>query len=627
MVPWVCGSALLLAAVGEELGIEDEGVIEMTTPRMTARGAVRKRTDPLTDVEKAIHELRKDCPAKSPKNLQTPKHRRSRMPSMKGPRQVLGMPGLKPGDEIDSSAWAIPSSDVPCVWLEDVASNDESSTGESISQDSSPGEGNAESYFFSDQQLTSSQSISRRSLMTHTMGAHTSGSCRLCIESEEKIEMLYDLENISSTKGAFGRITRAMLRTTGAIRGVETVNKEQLKGQKKLFKKELGILKMIDHPNLMMLHEFFEDNKQIHLVMQLCSGGNVSEYVKRAGPLREVQAAAVMKQVLRAISYLHKNRICHRDVKAENCLIVSGRRIERSTVKLGGYTAADILKPGQRSFTKSVGTLTHMAPEVLKSKYGFRCDLWSAGIMLHGMISLSLPFMGETDDDLRENILKRKPALGREMVNVSQLALDFLDRLLVKEPKQRCSAKQALADSWIEATAPKLDRAPISQGVLKKVFKLRRRSSLQQAVLHILTSMLPEAELEVSRNFFILLDRDGDGLVSMAEIQSVLGERMPSVHHEADQSALSYTEFLAATLDVEKQRESKLFKDIFDSFDRNGDGTLSISELSTGDKIGALSVDELAREMAKVDRDGDSKLDFAEFHQMMKVGMTKQLSM
>jgi calcium-dependent protein kinase len=459
-------------------------------------------------------------------------------------------------------------------------------------------------------------------MVTHTHGPKV-------IENGDKLAALYDVQSrkvqddTQLTKGIFGFAKRATFKATGATRGVERIRKDQINWG--TFERDMKIIKMVDHPNLLMLYEIFEEQKRMNLVWQLCSAGNVSQYMKKSGHLNERQAAAVTRQVICALSYLHNHSIAHRDLKAENCMLVSGRRIERSIVKVGGYGAADILKPGQIFFTGSaVGTLTHMAPEVLQGRFGLQCDMWSCGIMLYNFLSESFPLKGETDEELREHILTKKPIIGKGMADVSQLLLNFVDQLLVKKPESRLTAKEALIDEWITSTAPKIKDVELSRSILKKVLNYRRLSRLQRAVLHCLISMLPEAELDVSRNIFNLVDADGDGAISMNELRKALGIKTVAPD-TGDQTDLTYTEFVAATVDLQQHLESKLFHDLFDSIDTNVDGALSLSELSAGAATGALSLDELMEEIHKVDIDGDGKIDFAEFKKMMKRGLAKQL--
>lgn len=244
--------------------------------------------------------------------------------------------------------------------------------------------------------------------------------------------------------------------------------------------------------------------------------------------------------------------------------------------------------------------------------------------MLYEFLAGELPFKGETPDKLREQIFKKKLKFGSGMVDASHLALTFVERLLVKNPENRCSPSQALADRWIVTTAPTLGEVALSKGIIKKVQNFRRLGNLQQIVLHVLTSMLPDFEIDLPRRFFVHVDSDGDGMISMGELRNALGEDDSWSTSKGDQSDLTFAEFLAATLDLQKYLESKLFRDIFSSFDKNSDGTLSLSELSTGCEIGVLSVDDLVDEMEHIDTDGDLSLDFTEFYKMMQLGLRKQ---
>lgn len=456
----------------------------------------------------------------------------------------------------------------------------------------------------------------KRLLITHTMGSCVSEALKLVIENSEDIHKLYTMDESNLGEGSFGIVKRAVLKSSSAVRAVKIISKDAMQEQIHLLKKEIKIMKMVDHPCLVMLYEIFEDSHQLYLVMQMCEGGHLLGVVKRIGKLTELQAGVVMHQVLRAVRYLHEHRICHRDLKSENCLLDSSGAIVTSNVKVADLGLSRTLKEGE-SFLGAAGTVTHMAPEMFNKKYGTPCDLFSCGVMAYFLLSARLPFAGDTHEAIKSRILSSRASFGTpEWVDITQPAMDFIGGLLKKNPKKRYTAKQALAHEWMERTAPKFVQTRLPKATLGKVLRFRKFSKLQRAVLHVMTTMLPDTETKAAGQFFMTIDVNGDGMISMDELKQGLGFETLKNGSGDEEDDLTYTEFLAATVIVGRHVKA-LFRATFNTFDKNGDGSLSISEVASGKLLGVLSVEDVMEEMEKIDLDGDGTLDIDEFKVMM----------
>jgi calcium-dependent protein kinase len=195
--------------------------------------------------------------------------------------------------------------------------------------------------------------------------------------------------------GAFGCVRVAKHKLTGIIRAVKTIDKtsvEQSNDRDRLLS-EVAVLKMLDHPNIMKLYEFYEDSKHYHLVMELYTGGELFDKVLELSHFSESLAADVMKQVLSGVTYCHKHQIVHRDLKPENLLLESKEK--NAQIKIIDFGTSKVFAgEGGKKMNQKLGTPYYVAPEVLKRKYDEKCDVWSCGVILYILLVGYPPFAG-----------------------------------------------------------------------------------------------------------------------------------------------------------------------------------------------------------------------------------------
>lgn len=138
-----------------------------------------------------------------------------------------------------------------------------------------------------------------------------------------------------------------------------------------MLKRELETLILLDHPNILKLFEIYEDSKYIHLVMELCTGGDLLDYLIRRSYLIESEVIQIMFKMLSAVNYLHSLQICHRDIKPENFLFSNTG--DNSEVKLVDFGMS--VKFGDEGMNTILGTPYYIAPEILIGRYGKECDV------------------------------------------------------------------------------------------------------------------------------------------------------------------------------------------------------------------------------------------------------------
>eukprot|EP00927_Polykrikos_kofoidii_P083656 TRINITY_DN8618_c0_g1_i1.p1 TRINITY_DN8618_c0_g1~~TRINITY_DN8618_c0_g1_i1.p1 ORF type:complete len:1007 (+),score=193.25 TRINITY_DN8618_c0_g1_i1:113-3133(+) len=456
-----------------------------------------------------------------------------------------------------------------------------------------------------------------------TMERAVSSRLQLVIENHREITQFYDFEG-SLGEGSYGSVSKACVRGTGALRAVKAIAKAHMVASMNRLKAELEITKMVDHPNVIKLYEIFEDKTNIYLVMELCWGGELLDRIVQQDHLTESQTTHVMTQTLRAVYYLHSNLIMHRDLKPQNILIVTKEPIERANMKISDFGMGTQFSKGQ-IFTAQVGTLAFMAPEVLTgSGYTEMCDNWSCGVIMFLCLGGYLPFLGSNKEAMKSKVLNKRVAfVGEQWTNVSEEAVSVIHALLRKSPVERYTAKQALRSPWLQNMQRK---APLKlqQDLVERLCSFRGLNRFKKAALQLTVSLLNEKQVGELCEAFMRLDKDGDGLLDISELADRLDNKEQlkqiflSDNNDGSLVDYSYTEFLAATFDRDRHIQKDVCKAAYSVFDQDGDGEITISELVNGRLLGNLSEDEIKHLIKDLDQNGDGKVDFEEFSDMMR---------
>mmetsp|Transcript_31966 Transcript_31966/g.74879 ORF Transcript_31966/g.74879 Transcript_31966/m.74879 type:complete len:699 (-) Transcript_31966:22-2118(-) len=409
------------------------------------------------------------------------------------------------------------------------------------------------------------QKPSYHQVLTGEDSSLTSASLKIDINNPGNLTDFYDIGR-KLGEGSFGSVVEGAVKSTGAIRAVKSINKVRFAKKFKLLRREISIGKMVDHPNIIKLYELFEDEQHLHLVMEICPGGELSDRIPSKG-MGEEDAATCLVQILRGINYMHKHRICHRDLKAQNILITGhppSKRRESIFSNPGGSSPRSVssrtgpptnsrkragavtdtlenrlrisdfgvscgFKPGT-VMTERAGTPTHMAPEVFQKKYTQVCDIWSCGVILYQLLSNRLPFEGDTEDVVKTKILRYQYLFGGEFLNSTNEVIELLQGML-REPATRISAEGCLRHAWFLKSLPVSEPKELRDEVIANLRGYQGLNRFKKASLNVVASLLTEEQIYPARQAFMDIDADGDGYVSTAELREKMLAMKVKKHH------------------------------------------------------------------------------------------------
>ncbi|XP_055578417.1 serine/threonine-protein kinase BRSK2 isoform X7 [Falco biarmicus] len=203
-------------------------------------------------------------------------------------------------------------------------------------------------------------------------------------------------------KGQTGLVKLGVHCVTCQKVAIKIVNREKL-SESVLMKveREIAILKLIEHPHVLKLHDVYENKKYLYLVLEHVSGGELFDYLVKKGRLTPKEARKFFRQIISALDFCHSHSICHRDLKPENLLLD-----EKNNIRIADFGMAS-LQVGDSLLETSCGSPHYACPEVIRGeKYdGRKADVWSCGVILFALLVGALPF---DDDNLRQLLEKVK---------------------------------------------------------------------------------------------------------------------------------------------------------------------------------------------------------------------------
>ncbi|XP_024443541.1 calcium-dependent protein kinase 32 isoform X2 [Populus trichocarpa] len=400
----------------------------------------------------------------------------------------------------------------------------------------------------------------------------------------KEIEQRYELGR-ELGRGEFGITYLCTDKETGENFACKSISKKKLRTAVDIedVRREVEIMKqMPQHPNLVTLKDTYEDDSAVHLVMELCEGGELFDRIVARGHYTERAAAAVTKTIVEVVQICHEHGVMHRDLKPENFLF--GNKKENAPLKAIDFGLSVFFKPE---------TEQGVAQAIIRSVIDFKRDPWP---------------------------------------KVSENAKDLVRKMLDPDPKRRLTAQQVLDHPWLQ-NAKKAPNVSLGETVRTRLKQFSVMNKLKKRALRVIAEHLSVEEVAGIKEGFQLMDTGNKGKINIDELRvglQKLGQQVPEIDlqilmevGDADRDGyLDYGEFVAITVHLRKMGNDEHLRKAFEFFDQNQSGHIEIDELrdALADEVDGSNEDVINAIIHDVDTDKDGKISYEEFAAMMKAG-------
>jgi calcium-dependent protein kinase len=435
-------------------------------------------------------------------------------------------------------------------------------------------------------------------------------------------------------QGGFGHVREVVEIATNHRRAAKTISIKNLSPSNiESILQEVNILKNLDHPGIIKIYEVYKETNSVHIITELCTGGELYEKIASQNRFSENIAAKYMFEIVSTIRYCHEAHIVHRDLKPCNILFEDSSDTARLKIIDFGMSRKFT---NQKKMTKLIGTPYFIAPEVLNESYDELCDVWSIGVIMYILLCGKPPFNGTSNEEIFSKIQSEQLNFeGNVWKSISKSAKNLLKKALKKDPKDRININEFYYHPWITTRSQNLiPDKDIASKSLKNLLQFRTINNLQICTLAFLTHNFSTSEdLKQIAQLFEALDKNGDGKLSKVEltegIKEYCGELLIYVEDiinncDIDGNGfIEYSEFLTAAGSKKVEISKAKLHAAFKALDLDGNGKISRSELEIA--IGATtSKKDMKAIMNETDLNGDGDIDIDEFTQaILKISKKK----
>ncbi|CAH8273708.1 unnamed protein product [Arabidopsis lyrata] len=461
-----------------------------------------------------------------------------------------------------------------------------------------------------------------------------SGGNQACYVLGQKTPSIRDLYSLGHKlgQGQFGTTYMCREISTGREYACKSITKRKLISKEDVedVRREIQIMHhLAGYKNIVTIKGAYEDPLYVHIVMELCSGGELFDRIIQRGHYSERKAAELIKIIVGVVEACHSLGVMHRDLKPENFLLVN--KDDDFSLKAIDFGLSVFFKPGQ-IFEDVVGSPYYVAPEVLLKHYGPEADVWTAGVILYILVSGVPPFWAETQQGIFDAVLKGHIDFDSDpWPLISDSAKDLIRGMLCSRPSERLTAHQVLRHPWICENGVAPDRA-LDPAVLSRLKQFSAMNKLKQMALRVIAESLSEEEIAGLKEMFKAMDTDNSGAITFDELKAGLrryGSTLKDTEirdlmeaADIDKSGtIDYGEFIAATIHLNKLEREEHLLSAFRYFDKDGSGYITIDELQHACAEQGMSDVFLEDVIKEVDQDNDGRIDYGEFVAMMQKGI------
>ncbi|GBF97666.1 calcium-dependent kinase [Raphidocelis subcapitata] len=421
-------------------------------------------------------------------------------------------------------------------------------------------------------------------------------------------------------RGQFGVTRLVVNRASGERAACKSISKRKLVNPEDVedVRREIKVMHHLSgHPHVVTFRGAYEDASHVHIVMELCTGGELFEHIAAKGHYNEKDAAHLTRSILMVVEHAHNMNVVHRDLKPENFLF---REPGRRHIKAIDFGLSTFFQEGQ-VLRDLVGSPFYI--------YGKAADIWSCGVILYILLCGSPPFYGAgTQQIFRAVLHDALDTASPPWDTISAAAKDCVRRMLVRDPRRRATATEVLAHEWMRENGAASDSRELQPEILTRMRKFAGLNRLKKEALRVIATNLPPEEIEGIRRMFAEMDNDGSGTISFQELReglrrkgahiadSELQRLMASVDLDGN-NTLDFQEFLTATVFLGKLERRELLLAAFQHFDSDGSGYITEAELREGLREHHMPEEQVQELLSEVDRDGNNRIDYDEFCRML----------